>query len=556
MQEIHRSWARQLLTTKNPYTGVALAKEPAVAMVEIINEDSFFFYTFSKRNIPPLQWSRLEKRFGTWLAARYGSVEKALAAWGGRKVEGDDPAGGAAALYEAWHMTAQGSAAGEPQKRKRISDQVRFLTELQRNYYQTTSEYMKKELGYGGLVTASNWHTADAATLDALERYTYTACDVIDRHGYFGGRHEGDAASYSVRAGHSWADRSGLLSPAGLPMEFNQVAGFPHIITEINWPNPNRFRAEMTLLAAAYGALQGVDGVYFFAVGSNGVMDAGMEKFAVASPAVAWTFPAAALLYRRGDVAEGKPAAVQKLNLEDLYQLKGERFIQAQALDELRKKDVPGGASPRGGGPPASGGAEAALRGKGESLAYFVGPVLRTFDANAKDSVNIESCVDTAKKTVRSLAGDVQLDWGAGVLRVNAPRCRAAAGFLGKAGAIDLGGVKIDCANEYASIFVIALDDQPIEESHKVLIQAMTEERPYGFRAEGGKIADLGGPPFGVRKIQARVTLPWDTNSVGAKRPAALDENGYVTDKNVKAVGGTNYGIELAPDAIYHVVER
>ncbi len=549
MQEIHRAWAKDLLTTRNPYTGAPLAREPALAMVEIVNEDSLFFHTFGKRNVPSLQWSRLEKLYGAWLARRYGSVEKALAAWGGRKAPGDDPVAGSAELYEAWHMTSAGASAGGPDKRRRLSDQVRFLAELQRGFYERTREFLKNDLGYGGLVVASNWQTADPATLDAIERHTYAACDVIDRHGYFGGPHAGEGAAYSVRPGHTYADRSALLRPWGLPMEFNQVAGLPHIISEINWPNPNRFRAEMTLLAAAEGCVQGVGGIYFFAVGASSLVDAGMEKFAVSSPAVAWTFPATALLYRRGDVATPPPAVVQRLRLDDLYALQGERFVQAEALDELRKKDVPSsgaGDTPAARSPTPSG---------PEPLACWVGPVLRTFDANAAQAVNLAPFVDLTQRTVRSSHGQVRLDWDRGVLCVDSPRGKAAAGFLAKAGPIDLGGVRIDCANEYASILVIALDDKPIAQSRRILLQAMTEERPFGWRAEGGRIAALGGPPWGVRKVQAKVTLLWDGPSAEA-RASALDENGCRSGKPVKLLPGGKLGVELAPDAIYHVVER
>ncbi|MCK4601081.1 MAG: hypothetical protein KAU28_01360, partial [Phycisphaerae bacterium] len=80
MQEIHKAWATQLLTTKNPYTGTALAKEPAVAIVEIVNEDSFFFWTFTRRNVPDVHWRALEKRFGAWAAGQYGSVPAAIKA--------------------------------------------------------------------------------------------------------------------------------------------------------------------------------------------------------------------------------------------------------------------------------------------------------------------------------------------------------------------------------------------------------------------------------------------------------------------------------------------
>ena len=56
LQEMHRTLARrQLLETKSPYTNLPLGRDPAVGMVEIQNEDSLFFWTFTKKNIPPPQ---------------------------------------------------------------------------------------------------------------------------------------------------------------------------------------------------------------------------------------------------------------------------------------------------------------------------------------------------------------------------------------------------------------------------------------------------------------------------------------------------------------------
>src|SRR5262249_17874417 len=66
MQEKHRSWAKSLLTAKNPYTNLSLAQDPAVGIVEIINEDSLFFWTFTKKNVPPVQWEKFEKLYGQW----------------------------------------------------------------------------------------------------------------------------------------------------------------------------------------------------------------------------------------------------------------------------------------------------------------------------------------------------------------------------------------------------------------------------------------------------------------------------------------------------------
>jgi hypothetical protein len=542
MQQVHRAWLKGLLTTENPYTETPLAEDPAVGILEIVNEDSLFFWTFDPKNVPSPYWRKLEGEFAKWLTERYGSPARAAKAWGpGGAARGDGP--GRAVLYGAWHMTGGGLKHANPGRRKRMADQVRFLAETQRGFYVETVRHIREDLGYDGLISASNWKTADERLLGAIERWTYTAGDVIDRHGYFGGRHEGEGASYSVRVGHRYADAAAVRRPERLPIQVHQVAGYPHIISELGWTNPNRYRADCTFLSAAYGALQGVDGLYFFAVGSNFVRDSSMAKFGLCSPAIAGTFPAAALVYRRGDVAEGEPALHHRMDMEKLFALGGSPTAAAEALDALRQADVPAGQAER----PAD----------FNPLAFYVGPVLRSLTkgkaAKADAPGDISKWVNVKKKAVRSRDGSLLWRFGEGLLTMDTPRAQGAAGFLGEAGAIRLGDVTIDCGNEYAAVIVVSLDDKPLAESRRILVQAMTEEQPYGFRARDGRIEDLGAGPFGVRRIEATVTLS------GGKAPAAiaLDENGYATDREV-TVGAADGGhaVKLHAEAVYHVLRR
>ena len=543
MQQIHREWLRQILTTPNPYTQTRLADEPAVAIVEIINEDSFFFWTFSKQNVPAVHWSQLESMYAEWLVARHGSVRDAAESWGGTLDE-DDIENGRAAILEAWHMTGDGSRTGGPSKTRRMGDQVRFLTEVQRDFYADTTRYIKQELGYGGLVTASNWHVSDGPTLDALERYTYTAGDVIDRHGHFGGKHTGEGSNYSVRVGHEYESRSGVRSPEALPLAVAQIAGHPHTISEIGWPQPNRFRADMTFLSSAYGALQGIDAFFFFAVGSVFLADASVAKFQLGSPSVAATFPAAALIYRRGDVRESAPSVSQVIALEDLYAMKGSGAGNPAALDSLREADIPAGAA-----------AEGAIANY-DPLSFYAGPFTRRFGVSAEESsqANLASAIDRAQTTVRSLTPGLKWDYGAGVATVDTPRSQAAAGFLGAAGEVALSDVEIRMGNEYGSVTVTALDGAAITESGAILIQSMTEDRPYGFRDEDGKITDLGSAPFGVRLIDGSVRI---AIADGEYEAAVLDENGY----HASAWGDAEFTdgsvtLRLPPDFLYTVVRR
>lgn len=544
MQEIWRSWARALLITPNPYTGLPLAREPAVAVVEIVNEDSFFFWTFTREHVPAVHWARLEEMFADWLIQRYGSIERALSAWQGERLEGDNPATPRVGLYEAWHMTRDGMAAGGPGKRARVHDQVRFLAELQHGFYAAATDYLKRELGYGGLVVASNWTVTDPAVLDAAERYTYTAADVMDRHGYFGGRHEGEGASYSVRVGHTFESLAAVTAPERLPLRSVHIAGYPHTISEIGWTNPNRYRADATFLTAAYGSLQGLDGVYWFAVGANSLCDGELAKFPVGGPVVAGSFPAAALLYRRGDVQEAPVAAHETLSLDDLFAMAGSALTAEAALDQLRQQDLPRGASGRE--------AACAL----DPLAWYVGRVERSFGDPAETSrpIALDDFIRRDAKTIKSLTGELEWSYGLGLATITTPRAQGAAGFLGKVGRVDLGDVALECENEFASVLIVSLDDQPLAQSQRILIQTITEEQPYGFRVEDGRIESLGEPPLGMRRVAATVWLP-----PGEARVAALDESGYAMDRAVEVVRDGPDGrlaIRLAEDALYHVVER
>ena len=86
MVELQKDFARRLLTTKNPYTGLAPVDDPAVAIVEINNENSVLGY-FTRDlghgtdRFPEPFRTDLQARWNTWLAARYADTATLVAAW-------------------------------------------------------------------------------------------------------------------------------------------------------------------------------------------------------------------------------------------------------------------------------------------------------------------------------------------------------------------------------------------------------------------------------------------------------------------------------------------
>ncbi len=81
--DAQKQFARQLLTHINPYRKVRFADDPAVAFVEITNENSFFMWASENtlRTLPPYYADILQKKFNAWLKERYGSDEKLREIW-------------------------------------------------------------------------------------------------------------------------------------------------------------------------------------------------------------------------------------------------------------------------------------------------------------------------------------------------------------------------------------------------------------------------------------------------------------------------------------------
>lgn len=547
-QKIYRGWWRALLAPKNPYTGAPLSRDPAVAALEMVNEDSYFFWTFTPyENVPAPQMAVLEKQFGDWLTKKYGSVGQALAGWGGGPVRGDDAAAGRAGFMPLWEIFNK--------RDRRAQDTAAFLTESQRRFFQTTRAYLKRDLGCGGMVYGSNWVTASAPILGPLDKYANTAGDFLDRHGYFGGPHEGERASYSISAGDRYDDRSALLFTAtgkdarpgdhdfDLPIFDLFYNHLPSTITEINWPLPNRYRADLPLLAAAYGALQGSNGLFFFALSTPGWQNVLDSKFGIQSPAVIGQFPATALLYRKGLVAAAPEVVTVDLNLGDLRALKGVPVTAPQNLDALRAADIP------------AGGSAGAKNDRGlDPRAFLVGRVAMNFTEKPgrSRSADLSRRIDDGKRIVRSATGQLVWDYGAGRVTVNAPQAQGVTGFLRKEGPYKSRDAVIDAKMEYGTVLLVALDNRPLAASGKILLQVMSEEQNYGWSAPGSglrAIRSTGGPPIVVRRFAGAVSLR--RPDAARLRVTPLDFNGYR-----KRPVGSAKAISLLPDTLYYLIER
>jgi len=81
--EEQKDYAKALLLHVNPYTGNAYINEPAVALIEINNENALLFewWTGGLDTIAPAYRTQLTQLWSDWLKNKYGMDEKLRAAW-------------------------------------------------------------------------------------------------------------------------------------------------------------------------------------------------------------------------------------------------------------------------------------------------------------------------------------------------------------------------------------------------------------------------------------------------------------------------------------------
>lgn len=549
-----KEYIRVILETPNPYhpEQTPLKDEPAVAMFELQNEDSLFFPTFRINRFPPVQQQKIFKQYGDWLIARYGSIQGAIDTWGGvgsnALSEYDDAANGRMTVVGRSELATPSSVNPNTPASRRLADNILFLTETQINFYQELKEYAQ-ELGYQGTFIASNWRTQDTANLDDIEFYTYVnGAGVVDIHNYFDPYRKQGANT--AGAGDIFYGIPAVENPRRAPVALKAVENHPYTMSENTWVNPSEYASEAALLVAAYSSLRGVDGWMWFAHGGAGWNNT-YHTWPVAVPSMMGQFPAASLLYRRGDVAKAPVMVREGRKPETMYNRYSNIIRVTPGWDVTRDPDREFNYDP------------VANQGVVDSLATMVGQVELAYDTDV-DFVHpdLSTFIDNEGKKVTSATGELSLDWNKKQLSIKSPRAQGAVGVIRNT-AFNLGDIQINGGSGYnfGAVVAISLDGEPLATSKKILLQAGTQGQLTGYTTEpatisglqGKRIVAAGAPPYVMEDIDARVTLLGravaDIDTI-----RVLDENGYPKTQLVAQNTSQGPRISLPTNAFYTVV--
>jgi hypothetical protein len=370
-----------------------------------------------------------------------------------------------------------------------------FLNDLEHRFNVEMMAHLRAQGVKVPIVTTSTWGFNPLSSLPAL-----TAGDIIDAHSY-GGVGELEKNPINIANLVNWIAAA-------------QVAGKPLTVTEWNvesFPAPDRHT--IPLYVAASASLQGWRALMQYAYAQVPLNTPGRpSNWAVFNdPALVATLPAAALLYRRGDVQEAStiyafaPSTEQFFNQsispQNAIVLRtapeiGKLVIflpQTRELPWLEKSEIPAGAK------------------------VITDPNQSLISGDATEVVS-----DT---------GELRWNWERGTYTIDTPCTQAAMGWIGGT-KIRLADVDIALTTKNATVAVQSLDGNPIRKSGAIMISLGARSVPESatqlpFHSELAEGQVIIRAPKGLNLYAKN-----SSTKKGRKIPASYENGRYLITLN------------------------
>ncbi|MFZ5831221.1 MAG: hypothetical protein ACOY3P_14110, partial [Planctomycetota bacterium] len=256
--ELQHEFARQLLTHENPYTGTEYRHEPAVATVEIVNENSVLEGWVAGRldgqdvekpdtwsPIPVSYAEELTDLFNEWLAAnRPAAVVEAI-----RREAGVGPTGRVPRLRKSEFQKASA---------ERFRTEAEFYIDVERRFFAGMKRLLKEELGVKPPVVGTADHNDGYAGFAHIE--SNAMFDWIDGHGYW--QHPNIRGA--VPSCQNTPMVNDPLDSTVTQFARTPLAGRAFTISEVNHPFPHEYACEGYPILTAYSMFHDWDGIYWF----------------------------------------------------------------------------------------------------------------------------------------------------------------------------------------------------------------------------------------------------------------------------------------------------
>ena len=341
-----------------------------------------------------------------------------------------------------------------------------FLNDLEHRFDTEMIQDLRKIGVKVPIVTTSSWGDDPLSSRPAL-----LTGDIVDVHAY-GGVNELEKNPLNSATLVDWIAAA-------------HVVDRPLSVTEWNvspFPAPDRHSSPLYVASAA--SHQGWDALMQFAYSQQPFVGSGSPSNwdAFNDPALIATLPAAALLYRRGDVREARVT-----------------YVFAPAPDQLFNQLIS----------PATSVALRTAVEKGKLLVAMPPTRELPWLEQSQTPLGARVIVDPSESLIKSDAtyavsdtGELRRDWAQGTYTIDTPRSQIATGWIGGK-QVNLSDVGIAITTRNATVAVQSLDERDITDSHSILISLGARS----ILAAGNKMPFHSEPVVGRLMIRAREGL-------------------------------------------------
>jgi hypothetical protein len=470
--ELQKEYAKNLLTHVNPYTGAEYRNEPAIALVEIVNENGIGLGFSSPR--APFYDEELTGQYNAWLKQKYSAVQL------------QQLREGAGVAADAPIPRLKGNQAATAPK-VQYNAEMAFFMDLEDGFYQDMSRYLRG-LGVRQPIIGTADHGHSGPSFSMLT--SLSKLDILDGHIYWN-QYVGVYNQPMV---------NDPLHSTVVQLSRTAFAGKPYTVSETNHPFPNEYASEGIPILAAYGAFQDWDMIvqYTFEPKKDPSWKPYVgDPFDISlDPVRTSELAAGALMFLRGDVHAARETVARTYSHEQVLEA---RF--------LPRTEQP----------------------------YFTPGF--PLSLPLEHEVRIQSLSGPPTEKVAAADGNPivsdtkELSWytseaKTGLVTVETDRTQALIGFV-KANHKTLKNLGAEITNDFATIVLASMDDQPLARSGKMLLTTGSRVANTGqkWNAARTNLTNQGGSPTLIEPVTGVVVL---RNLTGAKtvRVVALDGSG------------------------------
>ena len=464
--KLQKDYARKLLSHTNPYTGLAYKDDPAVAMLEVANENSLFRYWLNssldggftaRKELPDYYAAQLDKLWEQWLSTSTDKVSDndfSRSAWKTRKLS----------------------------TREKLSAQVRFYQDIETQFFESMIGFLKDDIGTQALISASG-HYFSLANLKAQSVSDFTSPHYYwDPAEWTNGRWNLEQFTITNRSIFDIGQdgRRYKTNPV-MDIAMSSVQGTPLIITEWNHWFPSKHAYELPFILGIYGALHRWDGAMIFsymrkpaARQRSDMIDDFFEIHANPQKLVATSV--AGLIIRGGYLRPSKNTRELHLSQQDI----NNNVLSWGSVRRTNKNWCI------------------------KESDYLVSEVVMSFESQQRLSGDCKASKDL--NIIESDTGEIVWDKAEQFITVRAPRIVGVLGNLGSASHKTRLGISAS-SDAKGAVFLMSLDEKSITDSKSLLLTCLSEVTNTSANFDA-KYKEWGEPPSRLLPVNATIDLP------------------------------------------------